>query len=121
MKAEVLENKLNEVGIIAFRCNEDFYGMYMPDRDGKLSDRKKIHSEGETFTICNDKNIGAFGDTFYRMNNTKSMFFEGMVLIGSIARGIENGVLEVIEDYKKPKVTVYSLEDVLPVNTVAMN
>lgn len=118
MTVEALEKKLNEKGIIALRCNEDFYGMYMPDRDGKLSERVKIHSEGETFTLCNDKNIGAFGDTFYRMNNTKSMFFEGMVLIGSIARGIENGVLEVIEDYKKLKVTVYSLEEVLPVKSL---
>ena len=118
MTVEALEKKLIEKGVIALRCNKDFYGMYMPDRDGKLSDRKKIHSEGKTFILCNDKNIGAFGDIFYRMNDTKSMFFEGMVLIGSVARAIENGVLEIIEDYKKPKVTVYSLEEVLPVKSL---
>lgn len=121
MTVEALENKLYEAGIIVFRCNKDFYGMYMSDRDGRLGDRTKIHSEGESFLLCNDKNIGTFGDAYYRINNEKSMFFEGMVLIGSIARAIDKGILEIVEDYKKPKVTVYSLEEVLPVKTVAMN
>lgn len=118
MTTEALEKRLNEDDAIAFRCNEAFYGVYMAGREDKFAERVKIHSEGETFTLCNDKSIGAFGDVFYRMNDAKSMFFEGMITLGSITRAIKNGVLEIIEDYKKPKVTVYSLDEVLPVKTL---
>ena len=110
-----MEKRLREDGIIAFRCNEEFYGVYMAGREDKFAERVKIHSEGKIFTLCDDKNIGVFGDVFYRMNDAKSMFFEGMITMGSIARAIKNGALEIIEDYKKPKVTVYSLDEVLPV------
>lgn len=114
MTIETLENKLNEVGTIAFYCNDVFIGMYKEEREQTFGKRTEIYTEGETFFLRNDKEINSTGDAYYRINDAKSMFFDGMVLIGSIARGIENGVLEEIE-YIKPEVTVYRLDEVLPV------
>lgn len=94
--------------------------MYKAEREDKFANRVKIHSEGEIFIVHNDKNIGAFGDEFYRINDAESLFFDGMVLINSIVRAIEEGVLEEIEDYKKPQITVYSIDE-LPVKTMAIN
>lgn len=111
MTAEALENKLNEEGTIAFRCNDTFIGMYKAERDNRFGKRTEIHSSGETFLLCNDKTINVTGDVYYRINDTESLFFEGMVLINSIARAVEDGVLEVMEDYKKPEITVYSIEE----------
>ena len=120
MTVEALENKLNEVGTIAFRCNETFKGMYKEERKQTFGKITEIYEKGETFLLRNDKEINVTGDVYYRINDTESMFFDGMVLIGSIARAIEDGILEEI-DYEKPEITVYSLEEVLPVKTVAMN
>ena len=72
------------------------------------------------FILHNDKNINGTGDVYYRINDAESMFFEGMVLVNSIARAIDDLILEVLDDYKKPKITVYSIEE-LAVKTVAMN
>lgn len=113
MTVEVLENKLNEVGTLAFRCNDTFIGMYKAEREQSFGRRTEIHSAGETFLLRNDKNIGVSSDVYYRINDVESMFFEGMVLIGSIARAIEDGILEEI-DYEKPEITVYSIDE-LPV------
>ena len=51
---EALENKLNEVGTIAFRCKKEFYGMYKAERNRTLGNLVKIHSEGEKFLLRND-------------------------------------------------------------------
>ena len=117
MTVEALENKLNEVGTIAFRCNDTFIGMYKEERKQTFGKRTEIYTEGETFLLRNDKEINVTGDAYYRINDAESMFFDGMVLIGSIARAIENGVLEEIE-YIKPEVTVYKLEEVLQVKSL---
>ena len=45
------------------------------------------------------------------------MFYEGMVLVSSIVRAIDEGILEEI-GYKKPEITVYSIEEL---KTAAMN
>lgn len=111
MTIEALENKLNEVGTIAFRCNDTFIGMYKAERGQRFGKRVEIHAKGETFLIRNDKETNSTGDVYYRINDTDSLFFEGMVLINSIVRAVEGGVLEVIEDYKKPEITVYSIEE----------
>lgn len=117
MTVEVLENKLNEVGTIAFRCNDTFIGMYTEERKQRFGKRTEIYSEGETFLLRNDKEINATDDVYYRINDAESMFFDGMVLINSITRAIEDGVLEEIE-YKKPEVTVYRLDEVLQVKSL---
>ena len=111
MTAEALENKLNEEGTIAFRCNDTFIGMYKAERGQRFGKRTEIHSSGETFLLCNDKTINVTGDVYYRMNDVESLFYDGMVLRGSIIKAIEDGVIEVIEDYKKPEITVYSIEE----------
>ncbi len=106
---ETLEKRLDEVGTIAFRCNKTFSGVYKAERESKLSNYVKIHEKGETFLLRNDKE-----DKYYRINDAESLFFEGMVLINSIIRAINEGVLEEIEGYKKPEITVYSIDE-LPV------
>ena len=111
MTVEALENKLNEVGTLAFRCNDTFIGMYKEERDNRFGKRTEIHLAGETFLLCNDKTINVTGDVYYRMNYVESLFYDGMVLRGSIIKAIEDGVIEVIEDYKKPEITVYSIEE----------
>lgn len=118
MTVEALENKLNELGTIAFRCNDTFIGMYKAEREDRFGKRVEIHEKGETFLLRNDKDINATGDVYYRINDAESMFYEGMVLRGSIIKAIEDGIIEVIEDYKKPEITVYSIEEL---ETVAMN
>ena len=110
---EELEKKLSEVGMIAFHCNESFYAMYKAERECNFPVLEKIHSEDEKFLLHNDK-----VDKYYRISDTESLFYEGMVLINDVIRAIEDGIIEVIEDYKKPEITVYSIEE-LP--TVAMN
>ena len=110
---EELEKKLSEVGTIAFHCNESFYAMYKAEREGEFPILEKIHSEDEKFLLNNDK-----VDKYYRISDAESLFYEGMVLINDVIRAIEDGIIEVIEDYKKPEITVYSIEE-LP--TVAMN
>ena len=120
MTVEVLENKLNEVGTIAFRCNDTFIGMYKEEREQTFGKRTEIYTEGETFLLRNDKKVNVTGDRYYRINDAESMFFDGMVLISSVARAIEYGILVEI-DYEKPEITVYSLKEVLPIKTVAMN
>lgn len=111
MTVEVLENKLNEVGTIAFRCNDTFVGMYKAERGQRFGKRVEIHAKGEKFLIRNDKETNSTGDVYYRINETDSLFFEGMVLINSIVRAVEDGIIEVIEDYKKPEITVYSIDE----------
>ena len=111
MTVEALENKLNEVGTIVFRCNDSFIGMYKAERGQRFGKRVEIHAKGETFLIRNDKETNSTGDVYYRINNTDSLFFEGMVLINSIVRAVEDGILEVIENYKKPEITVYSIDE----------
>ena len=120
MTVEALENKLNEVGTIAFRCNDTFIGMYKEERKQSFGKLTEIYTEGETFLLRNDKEINTTGDVYYRINDAESMFFDGMVLRGSIIKAIDDGILEEI-DYEKPEITVYSLEEMLPVKTVAMN
>ena len=117
MTVEALENKLNEVGTIAFRCNDTFTGMYKAEREQTFGRHTEIHSAGETFVLHNDKTINTTGDVYYRINDTDSMFYEGMVLISSIVRAINSGILEET-DYEKPEITVYSIEEL---ETVAMN
>lgn len=117
MTVEALENKLNEVGTIAFRCNDTFIGMYKAERGQRFGKRAEIHAKGETFLIRNDKEINSTGDKYYRINDADSMFYEGMVLVSSIVRAINDGILEEI-DYEKPEITVYSIEEL---KTVAMN
>lgn len=114
---EELKKRLNEIGTIAFHCNESFYGMYKSDREDRFGKLVEIHSEGETFLLHNDKDINSTGDVYYRINDTDSLFFDGMVLINSIARAINKGVLEIIEDYEKPEITVYSINE-LAVETI---
>ena len=111
MTVEALENKLNEARTIAFRCNDTFIGMYKAERGQRFGKRAEIHAKGETFLIRNDKETSSTGDVYYRINDTDSLFFEGMVLINSIARAVEDGIIEVIEDYKKPEITVYSIDE----------
>ena len=120
MTVETLENKLNEIGTIAFRCNDTFIGMYKSEREQTFGKRTEIYSSGETFLLRNDKTINTTGDVYYRINDAESMFFDGMVLVSSIVRAINDGILEEI-DYEKPEITVYSLEEVLSVEAVAMN
>lgn len=91
--------------------------MYKPDREDRFGKLVEIHSEGETFLLHNDKDINSTGDVYYRINDTDSLFFDGMVLINSIARAINKGVLEIIEDYEKPEITVYSINE-LAVETI---
>lgn len=117
MTVESLENKLNEVGTIAFRCNDTFTGMYKAEREQSFGKRTEIHLAGETFLLCNDKTINITGDKYYRINDVDSMFYEGMVLVSSIVRAICDGILEEI-DYEKPEITVYSINEL---ETVAMN
>ena len=111
MTVEALENKLNEVGTIAFRCNDTLIGMYKAERGQRFGKHVEIHAKDETFLIRNDKEINSTGDVYYRINDTDSLFFEGMVLINSIVRAVEDGIIEVIEDYKKPEITVYNIEE----------
>ncbi len=106
---ETLEKRLNEVSTIAFRCNETFFGIYKAERESKHSKYVKIHEKGEAFLLHNDEE-----NKYYRINDAKNLFFEGMVLISSIARAIDEGVLKEIEGYKKPEITVYSIDE-LPV------
>lgn len=113
MTVETLENRLNEISTIAFRCNDTFIGMYKAEREQRFGKRVEIHEKGETFLLRNDKTINTIGDVYYRINDTESLFFEGMVLINSIARAVEDGVIEVIEDYKKPEITVYSIDELM--------
>jgi len=113
MTVEALENKLNEVGTIAFRCNDTFIGMYKEERDDRFGKRTEIHLAGETFLLCNDKTINVTGDVYYRMNDVESLFYDGMVLRGSIIKAVEDGIIEVIEDYKKPEITIYSIEELV--------
>ena len=120
MTVEALENKLNEVGTLAFRCNDSFIGMYKAERKQTFGKITEMYEKGETFLLRNDKEINVTGDVYYRINDAESMFFDGMVLISSVARAIEDDILEEI-DYEKPEITVYSLEEVLPIKTVAMN
>ena len=120
MTVETLENKLNEIGTIAFRCNDTFIGMYKAEREDRFGKYIEIYGKGDTFLLRNDKDVNSTGDIYYRMNDAESMFYDGMVLAYSVARAIEDGILEEI-DYKKPEITVYSLEEVLPDKTVAMN
>ena len=110
MTVESLENKLNEVGTIAFRCNDTFIGMYKAEREQTFGKRIEIYEKGETFLLHNDKTINVTGDVYYRMNDVESLFFDGMVLRGSIIKAIEDGIIEVMEDYKKPEIMVYSIE-----------
>ena len=117
MTVESLENKLNEVGTLAFRCNDIFIGMYKAEREQKFGKRTEIHSTGETFILRNDKTTNMTGDKYYRINDADNMFYEGMVLISSIVRAIEDGVLEEIK-YKEPEITVYSIDEL---KTVVMN
>lgn len=117
MTVEALENKLNELGTIAFRCNDTFVGMYKAEREQRFGKRAEIHSAGETFLLCNDKTINTTGDVYYRINDADSMFYEGMVLVSSIARAIDEGILEEI-DYEKPEITVHGIEEL---KTVVMN
>ena len=117
MTVKALENKLNEEGMLAFRCNDTFVGMYKVEREQRFGKRAEIHSAGETFLLCNDKTINTTGDRYYRVNDVGSLFFEGMVLIGSITRAIAEGILEEIE-YENPEITVYSIDEL---TTVAMN
>lgn len=118
MTVETLENKLSEAGTLAFRCNDTFVGMYKAEREQSFGKRTEIYEKGETFLLRNDKTINTTGDVYYRINDTESLFFDGMVLMSSIVRAIENGVLEVIEDYKKPEITVYNLEELLPTKSL---
>lgn len=111
MTVEALENKLNEFGTIAFRCNDTFIGMYKAERGQTFGKRTEIYKKGETFVLHNDTTINVTGDVYYRINDAESLFFDGMVLRGSIIKAIEDGVIEVIEDYKKPEITVYSIEE----------
>ena len=113
MTVETLENRLNEASTIVFRCNDTFVGMYKADREQTFGKRTEIYEKGETFLLCNDKTINTTGDVYYRINEADSLFFDGMVLISSIVRAIENGVIEVIEDYKKPEITVYSIDELM--------
>lgn len=117
MTVEALENKLNEEGTLAFRCNGTFVGMYKAEREQRFGKRAEIHSTRETFLLSNDKTINSTGDVYYRINDADSMFYEGMVLVGSIVRAIDEGILEEI-DYEKPEITVYSIEEL---KTAAMN
>ena len=117
MTVEALENKLNEEGTLAFRCNDTFVGMYKAEREQRFGKRAEIHSAGETFLLRNDKTINVTGDVYYRINDADSMFYEGMVLVSSIVRAIDEGILEEI-DYKKPEITVYSIDEL---KTAAMN
>lgn len=111
MTVEALENRLNEEGTIAFRCNDTFIGMYKEERDDRFGKRTEIHLAGETFLLCNDKTINVTGDVYYRMNDAENLFYDGMVLRGSVIKAIEDGIIEVIEDYKKPEIKVYSIEE----------
>lgn len=120
MTVEALENKLNEVGTIAFRCNDTFKGTYKAEREDRFGKYIEIYGKGDTFLLRNDKDVNSTGDRYYRINDAESMFFDGMILISSVARAIEDGILEEI-DYEKPEITVYSLEEVLSIKTVAMN
>ena len=43
MTTEALEKRVAEDGIIAFRCKEAFYGVYMAGREDKFAERVKIH------------------------------------------------------------------------------
>ena len=110
MTVETLENKLNEVGTIAFRCNNTFIGMYKAEREQRFGKRTEIYKKGEIFLLRNDKEINETGDKYFRINDAESMFFDGMVLVNSVVRAIEDGIIEVIEDYKKLEITVYSIE-----------
>ena len=105
--------KLNETDVVAFRCTESFYGGYKAERNDMFADRVEIHLKDEMFILYNDKIKSMWGDTFYRINDAKTLFCEGFVLRNSIIRAIDKGILEEVEDYKKPEVIVYSLEDVL--------
>lgn len=107
---EELEEKLNEAGMIAFRCNDVFIGTYKAEREDNSGKYMEIYSAGETFLLCDDKEINTKGDVYYRINDTKGLFYEGMVLRGSIVRGINNGVLEEI-DYEKPEIAVYNIDE----------
>ena len=111
MTVEALENKLNEAGTIAFRCNDTFIGMYKADREQTFGKRTEIYEKGETFVLHNDTTINVTGDVYYRINDAESLFFDGMILRGSIIKAVEDGTIEVIEDYKKPEITVYSIEE----------
>ena len=75
MTVEALENRLNEVGTIAFRCNNTFIGMYKAERGQRFGKRVEIHEKGETFLIRNDKETNSTGDVYYRINDTDSLFF----------------------------------------------
>ena len=108
MTVESLENKLNEEGTLAFRCNDTFVGMYKAEREQRFGKRAEIHSAGETFLLRNDKTINVTGDKYYRINDVDSMFYEGMVLVSSIVRAIGDGILEEI-DYEKPKLQFIAL------------
>jgi hypothetical protein len=109
MTVEALENKLNEVGTLVFRCNDSFKGTYKAEREDRFGKYMEIYSKGEKFLLQNDKDINSTGEVYYRINDAESLFYDGMVLAYSIARAIEDGVLEEIDE--KPEVTVYSIEE----------
>lgn len=117
MTVEALENRLNEAGTIAFRCNDTFKGTYKAEREDRFGKYMEIYSKGEKFLLQNDNDINMTGDIYYRINDIESLFYDGMVLAYSIVRAIEDGVLEEI-DYKKLEITVYSIEEL---ETVAIN
>lgn len=106
-------NKIDKVDKIAFRCTEPFYGMWKEERDGMFAEYIEIYPKDEMFILYNDKTTNSFGEVFYRINDAKSFFYDGMVLATSIIRAIDKGVLEEVKDYKEPKVTVYSIEEIM--------
>jgi hypothetical protein len=111
MTVEALENKLNEVGTLAFRCNDSFKGTYKAEREDRFGRYIEIYDKGEKFLLHNDKDINSTGDVYYRINDLDSLFYAGMVLRGSIVRAIEDGVLEEIDE--KPEITVYSIDELV--------
>lgn len=108
-------NKLNEADKMVFRCAKPFYGMWKEERSGMFAKHIEIYPKNEMFILYNDKTTNNFGEVFYRINDAKSFFYDGMVLASSIVRAIDKGVLEEIKNFKFPEVKVYSLEEVLKV------
>lgn len=108
-------NKLDKADKIVFRCTKDFCGMWKEERNGMYAKYIKIYLKDEMFILYNDKTTNISGEDYYRVNDAKSFFYDGMILASSIARAIDKGVLEEVKDFKFPKITVYNLEDVLEV------
>ena len=57
MTVEALENKLNEVGTLAFRCNDTFIGMYKAERKQTFGKITEMYEKGEIFLLRNDKEV----------------------------------------------------------------